>query len=103
MDARGQDRFYDKNPDPLAQRLLNSGTVEIEPANSKDAGSGSLWVDPRTHRVKRRVQDKTVHRSECIYAVGAMTRGQIIDASMAYGSAISTGTIAQDWIGQMGG
>lgn len=103
VDARGQDRFYDKNPDPLAKRLLNSGTVEIEPANSKGAGSGSLWVDPRTHRVKRRVRDKTVHRSECIYAVGAMTRGQIIDASMAYGSAISTGTIAQDWIGQIGG
>jgi hypothetical protein len=34
-------------------------------------------------------------RSENIYAVGAMTRGQIIDASMANGSVRSTAAIAK--------
>ena len=42
-----------------------------------------------------------VIKSESIYDVGAMTRGQINNVSMAHGSAVSTNTITQDWITQI--
>jgi hypothetical protein len=43
-------------------------------------------------------RDKKFHRSSTIYAVGAMTRGQIIDASMARGIAQSTSKIADELV-----
>jgi uncharacterized NAD(P)/FAD-binding protein YdhS len=115
VDARGQNRFYDRNPEALAVNLLKSGTVEIEPLarnfpgeKSRDkaehdsktqfGGTGSLWVDPDTHRILRTGEDGKTITSNALYAVGTMTRGQIIDASMAHGSAVSTYGIAQDWI-----
>jgi len=120
VDARGQGRFYQRNPQILAANLLESGTVEIEPldlkasegkgtpqkehlaeAASVGGGTGSIWIDPHTHRIQRTGPDGGLIVSEKIYAVGAMTRGQIIDASMAHGSAVSTHTIAQDWITQI--
>jgi len=116
VDARGQSRFYDRNPQALAVNLLQSGTVQIEPvaleageekmkngcpAESPLDGTGSLWVDPFTHRVRRMGINGRVTISDSIYAVGAMTRGQIIDASMAHGSAVSTQTIALDWVDQI--
>ncbi len=115
VDARGQSRFYRRNPQPLAANLLESGTVQIEPvvletgeermkkgyaAETFPGGTGSLWVDPLTHRVQRTGIRGRVTTSETIYAVGAMTRGQIIDASMAHGSAVSTQTIALNWVDQ---
>ena len=116
VDARGQSRFYDRNPQALAVNLLQSGTVQIEPvaleageekmkteraAKAPLNGTGSLWVDPFTHRVQRMGINGRVIKSDSIYAVGAMTRGQIIDASMAHGSAVSTQTIALDWADQI--
>ncbi len=118
VDARGQNRFYDRNPEALAVNLLKSGTVEIEPLarnlpgeKSRDrpehdpkkqsGGTGSLWVDPDTHCVLRTGEDGNTIASNTLYAVGAMTRGQIIDASMAHGSAVSTYRIAQDWVTQI--
>jgi uncharacterized NAD(P)/FAD-binding protein YdhS len=122
VDARGQELSYEKNPDVLAVNLLRSGTVEIAPANddrpsdlttaephrdnrpasrSRPSGAGGLWIDPQTHRVQRSGPNGAVIASEKIYAVGAMTRGQIIDASMAYGSAVSTAAVAQEWIRQI--
>jgi len=120
VDARGQGRFYHLNPQILAANLLESGTVEIEPLDLKvregkdtpqkehraeapsfGGGTGSVWIDPHTHRIQRTGPDGGLIVSEKIYAVGAMTRGQIIDASMAHGSAVSTNTIAQEWITQI--
>ena len=116
VDARGQGRFYNQNPQVLAVNLLESGTVEIEPLGLESGkekmtsgsavkehmnGTGSLWVDPRTHHVRRTGTDGHETLSKCIYAVGAMTRGQIIDASMAHGSAVSTQAIAEEWVGQI--
>ncbi len=113
VDARGQGRFYSENPERLAVNLLESGTVEIEPRPSRIRpgnstgnsaskerirGTGSLWVDPDTHRVLRTGREGGVRRSNTLYAVGAMTRAQIIDASMAHGSAVSTETIAKEWM-----
>jgi hypothetical protein len=122
VDARGQEISYEKNPDMLAVNLLRSGTVEIAPANddrpsdpttaephrdnrpvsrSRPSGAGGLWIDSQTHRVQRSGPNGAVIASERIYAVGAMTRGQVIDASMAYGSAVSTAAVAQEWIRQI--
>ena len=116
VDARGQGRFYNQNPQELAVNLLESGTVEIEPLGLKSGkekmktggaakerlnGTGSLWVDPHTHRVRRTGTDGRDTLSNCIHAVGAKTRGQIIDASMAHGSAVSTETIALNWADQI--
>jgi hypothetical protein len=42
--------------------------------------------------------DNHVTRSSFIYAVGAMTRGQIIDASMARGIVQATVSITDDLI-----
>jgi uncharacterized NAD(P)/FAD-binding protein YdhS len=116
VDARGQSRFYNRNPQALATNLLKSGTVQIEPvvletdtermkngraAEARLEGTGSLWVDPFTHRVQCTGKNGRVIKSDSIYAVGAMTRGQIIDASMAHGSAVSTQTIALSWVDQI--
>jgi hypothetical protein len=116
VDARGQSRFYNRNPQTLAVNLLKSGTIQIEPlvlenhktrmnngcaAETPSGGTGSLWVDPSTHRIRRTEMNGRVVKSESIYAVGAMTRGQIIDASMAHGSAVSTQTIAENWVDQI--
>ncbi len=115
VDARGQSPYYNQNNDPLAQNLLRSGTVEIEPFRGKDrldecadkamadsesrnCSNGSLWVDPLSHLVLRTGEGGSAVKSSRIYAVGAMTRGQIIDASMAHGSARSTKMIAHDWV-----
>lgn len=116
VDARGQSRFYNRNPQALAANLLKSGTVQIEPvvpetgeermkkgptAEAPPEGTGSLWVDPFTHGVQRAGINGRVTTSESIYAVGAMTRGQIIDASMAHGSAVSTETVALNWVDEI--
>lgn len=117
IDARGQRKSYQTNPSELAQNLIRSGTIQIEElpclnqrdahhgmSDARDGGTrtyrtGSVWIDLETHRVVRKGTDQKRSISERIYAVGAMTRGQIIDASMAYASAASTHTIAADLIG----
>jgi len=117
VDARGQSPSYATNHQTLAVNLLRSGTVEIEPRDrniqalederSKPSRGrpplvrnerGGLWIDPRTHRVRRTRADEGIEVSERITAVGAMTRGQIIDASMAHGSAVSTDVVAREWV-----
>lgn len=117
IDARGQSVSYSSNQQALAVNLLKSGTVEIEPflENVKDAENekmsrslenalvvkdrtSGLWIDPYTHRIRRTRPDGSIVVSERITAVGAMTRGQIIDASMAHGSAVSTDVVARDWV-----
>jgi len=58
--------------------------------------TGSIWIDPETHLVMQRVVDTKIAKSGMIYAVGAMTRGQIIDASMAHGIVQATSRIADN-------
>lgn len=118
VDARGQSPSYSSNPQRLAANLLKSGTVEIEPRDRNNEAledgrmnplpgrsplvrdpTGGLWIDPHTHRVRRTRPDGSMDVSGRITAVGAMTRGQIIDASMAHGSAVSTDRVARDWVG----
>jgi hypothetical protein len=124
VDARGQERSFEKNTSKLAKNLLSSGTVQIEelievdrtiasgrlsvgdenrvmngfekdPQNRTYAyRTGALLIDPETHGIIKRDKEGTDRISEKIYAVGAMTRGQIIDASTAYGCARSTAKIA---------
>jgi hypothetical protein len=57
-----------------------------------------MWIDPKTHHVVLQASENIPTQSKAIYAVGAMTRGQIIDASMAHGIAQSTARIASYWI-----
>ena len=120
VNARGQEKSLETNPTALARNLLGSGTVlitEIQPvdhdvisgrltASARESQfqtykTGSIWIDPETHQVMRKGPDGTVSPSDAIYAVGAMTRGQILDASMAYGIAQSTARIAEDLVGYL--
>ena len=50
----------------------------------------------------QRGPDGKITRSRAIYAVGAMTRGQIIDASMVRGIVQATSRIADDLINYLG-
>ncbi|MBT8367275.1 MAG: FAD/NAD(P)-binding protein [Deltaproteobacteria bacterium] len=117
VNARGQEKSLKTNPSALARNLLRSGTVQIEeirpvgqPASSgcdaayamETAGdahkTGSIWIDPETFHVMQMGPEKKVTRTEAIYAVGAMTRGQIIDASMAHGIVQAISRIADDLV-----
>ena len=117
VNARGQEKSLETNPSPLARNLLKSGTVQIEEilsvsqsthsnheiasdsANMDTAyNTGSIWIDPETHHIMHMGPEKKVSKSNAIYAVGAMTRGQIIDASMVRGIVQATSRIADDLI-----
>ena len=117
VNARGQDMSLKSNSSVLARNLIQSGTVYIGPipdggkrdalnkslSMESDGGSshyspGSVWIDTDTHQVIKMSTDGSSSRSENIHAVGAMTRGQIIDASMANGSVRSTAAIAKKLI-----
>jgi hypothetical protein len=60
--------------------------------------TGSIWIDPETHHIMQMGPEKKITKSNAIYAVGAMTRGQIIDASMVRGIAQATARIADDLV-----
>ena len=109
VNARGQEKSFETNPSPLAQKLIQRGTVLIEefrpadnpcdPATADEIyKTGSIWIDPQTHHIMQMGSGYKVTRSNRIYAVGAMTRGQIIDASMARGIVEATSRIADDLI-----
>ena len=117
VNARGQEKSIETNPSALARNLLRSGIVQIEEAwpVSQTAHAirdvvgelaalpithktGSIWIDPETHHIMQIMSEKKVVKSNAIYAVGAMTRGQIIDASMARGIAQATSKIADDLV-----
>ena len=120
VDARGQKKSLESDPSALAKNLCLSGTVqttEIRPvvkkeySNSKTAAgsksttqvheTGSVWIDPGSHKIMQMGSDNTITPSNAIYAVGAMTRGQIIDASMARSIVQSTARIASDITGYL--
>lgn len=118
VNARGQEKFLKTNPSELAQNLLRmrwtrSGEIPgnglIDRTGSmagKDPGpesavnrTANIRIDPVSHRISPIGSNGEVVPSPVIYAVGAMTRSQILDASMAYGIARSTAAIADDWVG----
>ena len=96
--------------------LLTSGIVQIEEIRPVDqtkhsgqddaseleaAGrykTGSIWIDPETHQIIQLGPGKKTTTSSGIYAVGAITRGQIISASMARGIVEATSRISDDLI-----
>jgi uncharacterized NAD(P)/FAD-binding protein YdhS len=117
VNARGQAKSIQTDPSPLTKNLLKRGIVQneetqaVQPENRQSNRSakqpktkshtyktGSIWIDPETHHVIRQASDNIPTKSKAIYAVGAMTRGQIIDASMAHGIVQSTARIANSWV-----
>jgi len=117
VNARGQEKSLETNPSALAKNLIRSGIVQIEeirpeaPANRagrqfalgfETAGpphkTGSIWIDPATHRIMQMGPGEKITKSKAVYAVGAMTRGQIIDASMVRGIVQAISRIADDLI-----
>jgi uncharacterized NAD(P)/FAD-binding protein YdhS len=116
VNARGQEKSLWTNPSELAQNLLRSQIAQpgvpaghspkrrpggIDGDNSEAAviagRCNSLRIDPVSHRILADASDGAVAASPLVYAVGAMTRSQIVDASMAYGIARSTAVIAEEW------
>ena len=86
---------------PCSQRnLLTRGLVQIEESQVVETGhsfsykTGSIVVDPETHHVIQPGADNLTLSRFPVFAVGAMTRGQMIDASMAQGIARSTAAVA---------
>jgi uncharacterized NAD(P)/FAD-binding protein YdhS len=117
VNARGQSKSIQTDPSLLTKNLLNRGIVQIEETpdiqqenrhSNRSAHqqrmklqaykTGSMWINPKTHHTIRKVSSKKTTESNRIYAVGAMTRGQIIDASMAHGIAQSTAKIANSLV-----
>jgi len=109
VDGRGQSRSFTTNPSELARNLLRSGTVQVErlktlprgsgetPRDVNLSDSGGLWIDPETHQALRTKADGSTEKSQCIYAAGIMTRGQILDASTARGCILSAARVAGQW------
>jgi uncharacterized NAD(P)/FAD-binding protein YdhS len=117
VDARGQAKSIQTDPSLLMQNLLKRNVAQIEetqhlPYEERRAiisagqqksdlpvyKTGSIWINPQTHLIIRRDSANKIGQSNTIYAVGAMTRGQIIDASMARGIVLSTAEIADSLV-----
>jgi len=102
VDARGQPRSIETDSSELTRNLLKRGIVQVEqrhPAGEHHTASpvtGSILIDPDTHLV---IQPRSGNGGGTpdveLFAVGAMTRGQIIDSSMALGLARSTAKVAE--------
>jgi hypothetical protein len=109
VNARGQPKSLTTDISELAQNLLASISAQCV-ENSADRAAflqqhtaigdhdltsdkrryASIQIDPRTHRVVM------PDFGSAVYAIGAMTRSQIIDTSMAHGIACSTETVADN-------
>ena len=117
VNARGQEKSLETDPSALARNLINSGTVQLEEIRPGDIAAhsdhdeapvsetpgekyktGSIWIDPESHHIMQVGAEKKITKSKAIYAVGAMTRGQNIDASMVRGIVQATSRITDDLI-----
>ena len=104
VDARGQPRSIETDSSELTRNLLKRGIVQIEQrhlAGGQHTASpitGSILIDPDTHLVVQPRSGNGGTPDVQLFAVGAMTRGQIIDSSMAYGLARSTAAVAENLI-----
>jgi len=112
VNARGQNVSIETDRSELAQNLIQAGYVRSGPvempvdlaSKSEDVRnsgketpaqpSGTLPIDPETGRVRLLSSQHSIYGA--VYAVGAMTRGQIIDASMAHGLCRSTAAICKE-------
>ena len=93
VNACGQPRSVASDSAELTKNLLQRGLIQIGESSDPPAyETGSIVIDPRTHRVMQENADVP------LYAAGAMTRGQMIDASMAQGLIRSTAAVADDLI-----
>ena len=110
VDARGQSKSFSSNQSELARNLLASKTAWVEPPDPPDSVSeagavdrvtlgGSLWIDPDTQGLMRLDSEGRPVRSKRMYAAGPPTRGQILDASMAWSSTLAAQRIVQDILG----
>lgn len=102
VNASGQSRSIETDPSPLIQNLLKQKlvqTIEYQHRNDQRVWykTGSILVAPDSHQVIQ-PQTGTPDPQRAFFAVGAMTRGQMIDASMAHGLASSTATVADQLI-----
>jgi uncharacterized NAD(P)/FAD-binding protein YdhS len=111
VNARGQDKSVLTDKSLLTHSMVASGMVLTEESRpvpnvkeswgSSDTGcykTGSIWINPDTHQVMQRDPDGQIMQSESLYAVGAMTRGQIINASMAQSIVRSVSKVARHLI-----
>jgi hypothetical protein len=117
VDARGQERSVRTDASQLYRNLILRKTIHLgeihptqkrgpdqaaipgsAPAKSHEVATESVWIDPNTHRIMQVDPRGTVRKSRYFYAVGAMTRGQIIDVSMARGLTRSTDRIAEQLV-----
>ena len=105
VNASGQPRSIDTDPSPLIRHLIKQELVQtVEYQREKDHTysykTGSIIVEPETHQVVLPATGKP-DPDRLFFAVGAMTRGQMIDASMAHGLATSTCAIADLFIAKL--
>ena len=89
------------------KNLLRRGLLQLQETQSQGYEepfvykTGTILIDPNTHRVLQPGSGAPNFSRGTLYAVGAMTRGQIIDASMAHGLARSTATIADELVNRL--
>ena len=107
VNARGQPRSVETDGSALMQNLLRRGLVQLQETHTEGYETpfihhtGTIIVDPLTHRVLPPDRGRSSVPAGGLYAIGAMTRGQIIDTSIAYGLARSTATIADEMIARL--
>ncbi len=107
VNARGQPRSLNSDRAALTRNLIQKKLIQIEetrfvmPAEHISYKTGSAVVDPKTHQVIRPGYQRNSLSKPALFAVGAMTRGQMIDASMAYGITQSTAVITDGLITQL--
>jgi hypothetical protein len=81
-----------------AQPFFGVDTGPAHPTGQAIYRTGSILIEPETHRVVRDIADGTGSTDSPLFAVGAMTRGQMIDASMADGISRSTAAVVEHLI-----
>lgn len=90
VDARGQQGDYRRNPTPLARALCRSEWLVLTKGTYR-----GVAIEPQTHAVLGRDRDGKIAPVAGLYAFGAMTRGQMLDASMARGLVLASAQLAR--------
>lgn len=115
VDARGQSIVYQDNRATLAGRILASGVVRLEtrqddkgekvekpiPEAKRVIKGRGILIDPDSNAVITGSSGESVRVSSKLYAVGAMTQGQVINVSMARECILSTNRIAHQLLDEL--
>lgn len=64
-------------------RLDDSAGEDNTAPRAVPYSTGNIWIDQETHQAMQQRGDGRARPTASIYAVGAMVRGRILDASMA--------------------